>query len=380
MSDRPPEGLRRFFHTPLSEERRERNWTAIAAALPARRRAPRARRSFALAFAMLATVILAVVGARFIGTPRGAIDGAVLQTGAGEKQSLELGDGSQVVLEPSTKLQLERVSGRGIQLRLEAGAMNAQVTHVDRRPFTVVAGPVEVHVVGTKFRVELDPADGDILVAVTEGRVSLTRTDGRPAPDTLGAGETWSSGAPSATPPEEATLDASSAVVTHHSPRATARPPTLSKRFRAAWRDGRFAAAWSEIPTADLDAIIASSGPQDLLAIAECARMSGHPYESARAFDSLRHRFRSDPRAPLAALELGRLRLNELGAPLDAKEAFEDAIALDPDGSFREDADARLIEALEAAGLSADCAAARDRYLSVHPDGLHARIVQRRCR
>ena len=175
---RPPS---QYFHTPLSEERRERGWEAIRARLPAQRR-QRPRINHAFALAAVALLVVALVAMRLVRQTRGAIDGALLETGSGERQSLELGDGSQVVLEPSTRLQLERVSGREMRLRVEAGAVHASVTHVANRPFTVVAGPVEVHVVGTKFRVELDPTDGNIAVAVTEGRVSLTRLDGTPRP------------------------------------------------------------------------------------------------------------------------------------------------------------------------------------------------------
>ena len=333
-----------------------------------------------LALAALVLALVAVVATRLVAPSRGAIDGAVLVTGAGERQSIELGDGSQILLEPSTKLQLAAVSGREIRLELEGGAVAASVVHVEDRPFTVVAGPIAVHVVGTKFRVELEPADGSIVVAVSEGRVSLSRSDGQPAPSTLGAGETWSSAVRPVASPSSTTSSAdASAVVEREAARAVVHGPVLSKKFRERWREGRFAAAWAEIPTSELDRIINAAGPQDVFAIAEVARMTGHPAEAARALDSLRRRFRSDPRAPLAALELGRLRLNELDAPLAAKEAFEDAIALDPNGSFREDADARLVEALEAAGLRSECAEARDRYLATYPRGLYVGAVKRRC-
>ncbi len=378
MSERPPS---RFFHTPLGEERRERNWRAIAERLPAQQRRPQPRYR-ALAAAAVVSLVLVLFAMPLFRRPAGAIDGAVLETGAGERQSLELGDGSHLVLEPSTKLRLERVSGREIRLKVEAGEVYADVTHKADRPFSVVAGPVEVHVVGTKFRVQHHPADGNVVVSVSEGRVALTRSDGEPVPNTLGAGETWSSEAIRVSAAARSTMaDAStSPSVEPSGARTAARPPVVSKRFRELWRDGQFVAAWAEIPPSDFDAILSTAGPQDLFAIGESARMSAHPHSAARAFDALRRRFRSDARAPLAALELGRLRLNELDSPLEAKEAFEDAIRLDPTGAFREDAEARLVEALEAAGLVDECIEARERYLAAHPGGLHERMVKRRCR
>jgi hypothetical protein len=81
----------------------------------------------------------------------------------------------------------------------------------------------------------------------------------------------------------------------------------------------------------------------------------------------------------LAALELGRIRLSELDDPSGALEAFEDVVKLEPSGLFREDADARIVQALEAAGQREPCMEARDRYLKTYPHGAHALTVARRC-
>jgi hypothetical protein len=119
-------------------------------------------------------------------------------------------------------------------------------------------------------------------------------------------------------------------------------------------------------------------GSQELLQLANEARIAGRVKDAATAFDTLRRRYRKDPRAGLAAFELGRLRLDSLGDPLGAVEALLDAISLAPEATFREDADARLIEAYDEAH-DPRCHVARQDYLARYPKGVHAAAVAVRC-
>ncbi len=116
-----------------------------------------------------------------------------------------------------------------------------------------------------------------------------------------------------------------------------------------------------------------------MLELADAARFSGHVREAVTPLDRLRRKFRSDPRAALAAFELGRLRMDSLGDPSGALEAFADAIALAPSGPVREDAQARQVQAFEAVGDTTRCAQARDAYLARFPNGIHATSIRGRC-
>lgn len=116
-----------------------------------------------------------------------------------------------------------------------------------------------------------------------------------------------------------------------------------------------------------------------LLDEAQRARFEGRPQDAARALDRLRRSFRRDRRAPLAAFELGKLRLETLDDPRGAEEAFRDAIALGPSSPFREDAEARRVEALSRMGDVAGCAAARDAYLARWSSGTYRRAVELYC-
>ena len=82
-----------------------------------------------------------------------------------------------------------------------------------------------------------------------------------------------------------------------------------------------------------------------------------------------------DPRAGLAAFELGRLRMDRLGDMPGAVVALQQAVALAPGAELREDALARLVAASAAAHDRAGCARARTRYLTEYPTGVHHRTV-----
>jgi transmembrane sensor len=125
---------------------------------------------------------------------------------------------------------------------------------------------------------------------------------------------------------------------------------------------------------------VPGEGPRELLARATDARSKGKPRDAAVALDTLRKRYRSDARAGLAAFELGRVRMDALADPAGAAEAFADAIALAPSAPFREDAEARRVEALDALPDRSRCEHARDAYLTRYPSGLHTKQIALRCK
>jgi tetratricopeptide (TPR) repeat protein len=118
---------------------------------------------------------------------------------------------------------------------------------------------------------------------------------------------------------------------------------------------------------------------RDLFETGNQAKLEGRLQEAADAFDALRLRHRGDGHAALAALELGRLRLNHLGDPAGALAALEDAVKLGPRAPFREEAEARIVNALALLGRSAECLRAREQFLTHHPRSVHASAVAGKC-
>jgi transmembrane sensor len=336
--------LSRHLSPRLDEARLARQFAAAYAKAP-KLRQRRAFGSFAFSAVAAAAVILLAVFwiTRDRSAPLASLEGTRLASDLGGN-TLTMPDGSRAVLDPGTRLLVAAARRDMTRLVLEEGGVDLEVTHVAGRRFVVAAGDHEVSVHGTHFSVRFAIRDGAHVldVAVSSGEVHVAR--GSDPESVLRTGESWS-----------ATLDAPAVPV-------DAEPAT------------------QPVADAGVDAAPAVSMPsaKELLARAEAARAANHPEEAARALDTLRKRHRRDPRAGLAAFELGRLRFDVLKDPAGAADAFADVAVLAPDAPFREDAEARRVEALEAFDPTR-CATAKEAYLARYPQGLHRRAVAARC-
>lgn len=96
-------------------------------------------------------------------------------TGTAELRHLELEDGSEVTLAPASAIAVSYETGDR-RVRLLQGEAFFQVKPDKARPFRVVAGDVQVLVIGTKFDVRWEP--GGINVAVQEGIVQVGASEG----------------------------------------------------------------------------------------------------------------------------------------------------------------------------------------------------------
>jgi transmembrane sensor len=111
-------------------------------------------------------------------------------THAGERVTVELQDGSRVMLGPDTRLRVISADFKSERtLRLQ-GIAHFAVAHDPSHPFTVVAGTSSAQAVGTAFAVRAYPADATVHVVVSEGRVLFRSTVSRSAPSAiLGPGD-----------------------------------------------------------------------------------------------------------------------------------------------------------------------------------------------
>jgi transmembrane sensor len=357
MSLPEPRRLVRHVAADLPASRLSRQWAAVDARVRSTRLRSGlvGRRWFAPMAVVLAVAVAVVfVRGRHHDVPS-AFAGAVLESG--ERDSLTLPDGTQLTLASRSQVRLVSVRGNELEILLQQGGIDLDVPHRSGRQLEVHVGPYDVIDVGTRFRVELGEG-GRCTVSVMEGAVEIRREDGVGEPRKIGAGETWSSAPPS------------TAVIAPRTDSPSDSPSAASPTDEVPPAAGVPAAAPQSPPPAS---------PTALFEAGTKARSAGKAREAAIAFDTLRRRYRSDPRAGTAAFELGRLRLDSFNDARGAVEALSDAIALAPNGPFREDAEARRVEALEVEG-SSSCAAARDAYLTRYPTGIHATMVTRRCR
>jgi ferric-dicitrate binding protein FerR (iron transport regulator) len=254
--------------------------------------------------------------------------------------TLKLPEGSTATFGAHTHASLKEASAVSVRIELDRGEVEVEATHVEGRRFIVAAAGQEVRVVGTHFTVRIRDGGG-VEVSVARGRVEVASPDGTTR--AVGAGERWS-------------------VDPVVAPAASTNGSTI----------GSTSASTATTTARAVDA-------NALFDAAQKARREGRVADAAKAYDDLRHKFRADPRAGVAAFELGRLRLDALGDAKGADEALRDAIVLGPTASYRADAEARRVEALDRLGSTSACVAARDAYVSRYPTGVYRKRVEGYC-
>ena len=355
MNDHEKDRLAHHVRVDLSEARVDRLWDGVSARVGGRRRVSGPVWGF-VATCAAAAVVLAVVSPRLLrteapSTVASAWDGAQLETAA-DALAVTLVDGSSLKVEPRSRVEVGSRTPSALKLVLARGRIACDVTHREGRSFVVAAGGVEVRVVGTRFSVANEEAEGGTRVEVrVERGVVEVRGAGRDAEVVrVVAGHSWSQvtktealaePAEPETAPEPQAPDAEPAKAHVASPRAAhpaADARELFEQARALWRAGKME-------------------------------------DAARTYQALLAAHPRDPRAGLAAFELGRLRMDRLNDMPGAVKALEQAVALAPGAELREDALARLVSAAAAVHDHARCTHARARYLTEYPSGVHHRTV-----
>lgn len=123
------------------------------------------------AAALLVAGVAAFWGARVLRAPE-LVSRA---TTVGQRATLRLGDGSEVLLGPETELRFPaRFRGRSREVVLR-GSAYFDVSRDERRPFIVRAAGTVTQVLGTRFIVRAYEGDADVEIAVAEGRVAVRR-------------------------------------------------------------------------------------------------------------------------------------------------------------------------------------------------------------
>jgi transmembrane sensor len=360
------ENLSKHVAVDTSEARLARVWSNVREGLE--RHAAPERRFVRRGLVVLAvTVALAAVafGAarfrdpNFVGSP---FHQAALET-AGDALVLDLHDGSRLELDARTRVEVVESAPDNLTMRLRHGRVECDVVPKPGRRFTLLASSVEVRVTGTRFSVELSPNGERVEVSVERGSVEVTAPLAAEAKRRLAAGERWA-------------IELGPAARAGSEPEPNVAEPTLPEPDIAPYNPS--GAAPSERPNATPEPGEAP-GARELFDLGNAARRAGDSAGAARAYETILAKHPGDPRAGLAAFELGRLRMGPLGDARGAVTAFRRAIALAPGAGFKEDAMARLVEAYAALGDTKQCRSAREAYLSSYPRGVHAVAVAKRC-
>lgn len=347
----------------------------------ARRRRPAWRRpaaaGLAAAVVVAAAVLLVIVRgpepltASVAGGPVHPGDRLVARA---EGVALSFDDGSRIALDAGSTARMTALDAHEVRVDVERGSIDVDVVHAEGRTWWIGVGDSSIEVVGTTFRVSVDPAGDAAGVTLTEGAVRVVGpcADPRevhraPAKFRVGCGPAPNPSSPGAAPSTSATAApaASSAA-----PAPAAPPP-----WRAARSRGDFRAAFELAATEGLDAVVATADAAELLDLALGARLAGSP-EAGRLYQGIRDRFAGSDAAAGAAFHLGRAAFDR-GAWAEADRWFAVYLAERPGGPLAAEALGRSIECAENLGATDQARAHAVRYLERFPDGPQATRARR---
>lgn len=108
-------------------------------------------------------------------SPTLASAAAEFRTGIGERRTVDLPDGTQVVLGAASTLRLSASFGQERREVALEGQARFRVVHDSLRPFLVHAAGTVSEDLGTEFDVRAYPGDGEVRVVVSEGIVGVRR-------------------------------------------------------------------------------------------------------------------------------------------------------------------------------------------------------------
>jgi hypothetical protein len=317
--------------------------------------------------------------------------------GGRETEILGFTGGSTVAVAPDSRVEVVAASSEKVAVVLKHGVADFDVVRRADSSFSIAAGPFEVRVLGTAFRVAWSPDSRRFSVSVTRGKVVVVGPllDGEQAVSAgvtcsvdLGTGRSWlgeslargsvapapaSASSGSAEPPP---ADPAPAALRATPVRAAASntagsgekaPGKAPQSWRELEREGQFDKAVDAAVQSGLDEIYDLASTEDLMSLARAARLIGRGDISTGALLSCRKRFAGTRDASMAAYLLGRN-----ASPPDAVRWFSAYLAEEPAGAWAREAMGRLVEAHFAAGNKVLAREAAQKYLTRHPSGPHA--------
>jgi transmembrane sensor len=368
---------------PLIAERVEDPSAALQAVRVRRERKAARRRRARIGVAIAAVLIAGgVPGLWSLSTRQHEQSGALQLAGGaalpptvqptGAFRALALSDGSWLSVAVGARVDVLESSADVFSLSLREGRARFDVRPGGTRRWRVTCGRITIEVVGTAFVAERDATR--VRVSVSRGAVLVRGDDVPDGVQRLNAGQSFElAPAPSATP-----------RVAALAPRdVAADPPSAREKspdpgWRTAARHGQWSAAWKRLTPSGLTReSVHAPGVDDLLLLADVARLSGHPREAVAPLERIASEHASDPRAALAAFTLATLRLDHLKQPRLAAESMTRALELGLPRALAQDARARLVEAHARAGHRDAARAAAAEYRLRHPRGPRADDVER---
>lgn len=352
--------------------------------------------------------------------PSGSEESAAVRTrvvgGQAEATSIDFSDGTRLAVHAQSSARLQEVDSHGATVVLERGGLDAEVVPAPGASWSVLAGPYEVRVLGTRFTTFWDPEEQAFSVRLQRGSVRILGTDIQEAVElrpgqrfdaraggwsvtaldaegqrpggasaersdvveaTAGstAGSTGDGVAPVApllsAPAASAPPEGGAEAKAHRRGSGSVSSPT--KGPGPSWTElvnrGRSEEVLALAEKRGVGQCLESCSSDELRALADAARYTGRGTVARDALLALRARGPGE--SARAGYFLGSLSESR-GQAAGALEWYGRCLQEAPDGPFSAEARAGRMRALVALGQRTEARRQAREYLRLHPDGVAA--------
>ena len=152
----------------------------------------------------------------------------VYETAVGEYSSVQLFDGTQLVLNTNSLIRVKYTAQQRF-LFLERGEVHIDVAHDGSRPFVVQAGDQLIQAVGTSFSIELR-SEQNIELVVTDGKVLVGIR-----PDTIPEAQQWT---PAVLPSSSKSVSKGEQLISGPSVQQIEKIEPAEIEVKLSWREG----------------------------------------------------------------------------------------------------------------------------------------------
>jgi len=302
---------------------------------------------------------------------------------------IRFSDGSAIDAAPGTRLRVDSTQNDGARVLLERGSADAKIHHGKTSSWLFVAGPFEVHVVGTHFNLTWDPSKEEVDLTLDEGAVELKSPLGQ-GPFVVRKGQKFHASllTRSVRMDDANGLAASSAEPVQEPPAASAQESANDSRVgaggnalnagaarRDSWQSlvshGRFKSVVEAAESRGVESCLSSCSLGDVRALADAARYTGRSELAERSLLAIRQRASAGSQRSAAAFLLGRSSESR-GQVSSASTWYDTYLSESPSGEFAADA---LAGKMRITVRMQGTAAARPlamQYLQRYPNGVHA--------
>lgn len=331
------------------------------------------------------------------GTPIEA--GAALTATDEGPLGINVSEGSRIRLEARARADVIALDSGVATVRLREGVGHMRITPGRGVRWRFLAGPFDVEVTGTAFRLQWAPSAQQFSIALHEGAVKVEGpllqggrrvekgetllvdlSEGRASFQAEGPRPTTEPEAPrpsAASRPRRSPGRKATPVPALPGEAASGAPEPNRDSWLALADAGRFSDSIDAAAAEGFDHLCSTLARPQLMKLADVARAAKRESFAASTYTCLRRRFPRGPDAALSAYMLGRIESEIHGNAADAAHWFQTYLDEEPKGALAAAALGRLIEALHQEGKESAARHHAARYLQMHPQGPHASLARR---